>query len=348
MKAARLYGTRDMRVTEVDRPQAGRDEVVIRIAYAGICGTDIEIYTGRMPFIKLGLIPLPQTLGHEWAGVIDEVGEGVTEFRPGDRVTGDVTISCRVCPWCKAGRYNICPNRRSVGVIRKDGAFAEYLVMPAYHVYHVPDHVSLEEAALTEPASCAVHAVRRLGIEPGDRVAVVGDGTLGLLALQAARAAGAGRVVVIGSHDEKLAVARQLGAHATVNRHRDNTVQAPLDLFDGKIEGVIEASGNTAALGPALKLLRPGGRIVVISLYHEPVPDVDMAAMVANEVTLTGTLAGPTVFPGLLRLMATGTITTGPLITHRLPLPGIPEAFRSIEARSDLSIKKMVVIRDDQ
>ena len=346
MKAARLYGTRDMRITDVDRPQAGRGEVVIRIAYVGICGTDIEIYTGRMPFIKLGLIPLPQTLGHEWTGVIDEVGEGVTEYAPGDRVTGDVTISCRVCEFCKAGRYNICPNRRSVGIIRKDGAFAEYLVMPVYHVYRVPDEVSLEDAALTEPASCAVHAVRRMGVEPGDRIAVVGDGTLGLLALQAAKAAGASRVVLIGSHDEKLAIAQHLGAYATVNRHRDDVVQAPLDFFHGKIDGIIEASGNAAAVGPALKLLRPGGRMVIISIYHEPVPAVDMAFVVTNEVILTGTLAGPTVFPGLLRLMAERAIRTGPLITHRLPLIGVPDAFRAIETRSDSYIKKMVVIQD--
>jgi len=342
MRAARLFATRDVRVVEVERPHPGRGEVVVRIAFTGICGTDIEIYTGRMPFIAMGLIPLPQTLGHEWSGVIAEVGEGVTEFTPGDRVTGDVTISCRVCEFCKAGRYNICPHRRSVGIIRKDGALAEYLVMPAHHVYRVPDGLSLEEAALTEPASCAVNAVRRLGVQPGDRIAVVGDGTLGLLALQAARAAGAGMVVMIGSHDEKLAVAQELGAHAVVNRHRDDVVQAPLQAFGGKIEGVIEASGNAAAVGPALQLLRPGGRMVVISIYHEPVPALDLAALTSNEITITGTLAGPNVFPGLLRLMAEGRIRTRPLITHRLPLAGVPDAFKAIEGRVEPYIKMVV------
>ncbi|MDR7427255.1 MAG: alcohol dehydrogenase catalytic domain-containing protein [Armatimonadota bacterium] len=345
MRAARLFATRDMRVVEVERPRPGRGEVVVRIAYTGICGTDIEIYTGRMPFIALGLIPLPQTLGHEWSGIVQEVGEGVTEFAPGDRVTGDVTISCRVCEFCKAGRYNICPNRRSVGVIRKDGALAEYLVMPAHHVYRIPDGLSLEEAALAEPASCAVHAVRRLGVQPGDRIVVVGDGTLGLLALQAARAAGAGRVVMIGSHDEKLALAQELGAHATVNRHRQDVVQAPLDLCGGKVEGVIEASGNTAAVAPALRLLRPGGRMVVISIYHEPVPALDLAAVTSNEITITGTLAGPNIFPGLLRLMAEGAIRTRPLITHRLPLDEVPEAFKRIEMRSEPYVKMLVFQR---
>ncbi len=343
MKAARLFATRDMRVVEVDRPRPGRGEVVVRIAYTGICGTDIEIYTGRMPFIKLGLIPLPQTLGHEWSGIVDSVGDEVTAFTPGDRVTGDVTISCRVCEYCKAGRYNICPHRRSVGVIRKDGAFAEYLVMPAHHVYRLPEGVSLEEAALTEPASCAVHAVRRLAVGPGDRIAVVGDGTLGLLAVQAARAAGAGRVVIIGSHDQKLALARELGAHAVVNRHRDDVVEAPLNLFGEKIEGVIEASGNVAAVAPALRLLRSGGRMVILSIYHEPVPALDLAAVTSNEITITGTLAGPNVFPGLLRLMAEGAIRTRPLITHRLPLAGVPDAFRAIEGRTEPYVKMLVV-----
>ncbi len=343
MRAARLFGTEDMRVVDVERPQPGRGEVVVRIAYTGICGTDIEIYTGRMPFIKLGLIPLPQTLGHEWSGIIDEVGEGVTEFAPGDRVTGDVTISCRMCEYCKQGRYNICPNRRSVGIIRKDGAFAEYLVMPTVHVYKLPDGLSLEEAALTEPTSCAVHAVRRMGIDPGDRIVVVGDGTLGLMALQAARAAGAARLMMIGSHDFKLALARQLGALATINRHRDDVIQAPLDFFGGKVDGVMEASGNVAAIGSALRLLRPGGRMVVISIYHEPVPSFDLASVTTNEIVITGTLAGPQVFPGLLRLMAEGTIRTAPLITHRLSIEEVPEAFSNIAARWQPCIKMVVV-----
>jgi L-iditol 2-dehydrogenase len=343
MRAARLFDTRDMRVVDVDRPHAGRGEVVVRIACTGICGTDIEIYTGRMPFIKLGWIPLPQTLGHEWAGVIDEVGEDVAEFAPGDRVTGDVTISCRVCDYCKQGRYNICPRRRSVGIIRKDGAFAEYLVMPIHHVYRLPETLSLEEAALTEPTSCAVHGVRRMGVEPGDRVVVVGDGTIGLLALQAARAAGAAKVVMIGSHDSKLAIARELGAHATVNRHRDDVRQAPLDLLGDKADGVVEASGNASAFEPALRLLRPGGRMLIISLYHEPVPPFDMAFVTANEIVVSGTLAGPNVFPGQLRLMAEGVIRAAPLITHRLSLEQVPTAFQTIADRVEPSVKMMVM-----
>ncbi|MDR7544146.1 MAG: alcohol dehydrogenase catalytic domain-containing protein [Armatimonadota bacterium] len=347
MQAARLFGTRDMRVVQVNRPHPARGEVVVRVAYAGICGTDLEIYTGRMPFVRMGWVPLPQTLGHEWSGIVDEVGEGVTEFAPGDRVTGDVTISCRMCEYCKAGRYNICPNRRSVGIIRKDGAFAEFLVMPIHHVYKLPEGLSLEDAAVTEPASCALHAVQRLGPDPGDRIVVIGDGTLGLLALQAARAVGAGRVVLIGSHDEKLAIARQLGAYATVNRHRDDVVQAPLDLLGGKVEGVIEASGNAAAFGSALRLLRPGGRMVIISIYHEPVSSADLAFVATNEIVLSGTLAGPNVFPGLLRLMAEGAIRTRPLITQRLPLAQVPDAFQKIESRSELSVKTMVTIRGE-
>jgi 2-desacetyl-2-hydroxyethyl bacteriochlorophyllide A dehydrogenase len=331
-----------MRVVDVDRPHPGRGEIVVKIAYTGICGTDIEIYTGRMPFIKLGLIPLPQTLGHEWSGIVDEIGESVTEFAPGDRVTGDVTISCRVCEFCKQGRYNICPNRRSVGIIRKDGAFAEYLVMPVHHVYKLPQTLSLEEAALAEPASCAVHGVRRMGVGPGDLIVVVGDGTIGLLALQAARAAGASKVVMIGSHDSKLALARQIGAEDTVNRHRDDVRQAPLDRLGGKADGVVEASGNTAAVEPALRLLRPGGRMVIISLYHEPVPTLDMAFVAANEIVITGTLAGPNIFPGLLRLMADGIIRTKPLITHRLVLEHVPEAFQKIADRAEPSVKMMV------
>ncbi|MDR7486862.1 MAG: alcohol dehydrogenase catalytic domain-containing protein [Armatimonadota bacterium] len=343
MKAARLYDIRDMRVVDVERPRPGPGEVVVRIAYTGICGTDIEIYTGRMPFIKLGWIPLPQTLGHEWSGVVDEVGPGVTDFAPGDRVTGDVTISCRVCEYCKAGRYNICPNRRSVGIIRKDGAFAEYLVMPTYHVYRLPPGLSLEAAALTEPTGCAVHAARTLQVEPGDRIVVVGDGTIGLLALQAARALGAAQVMLVGSHDEKLTLARELGAFATANRRRDDIVERVAAAFGGKVDGVIEASGNVQAVGPALRLLRPGGRMVVVSLYHEAVPDVDLAFVTANEIVLRGILAGPNVFPGTLRLMAAGAIRTVPLISHRLPLEGVPQAFGTIEARKEPYVKMVVV-----
>ncbi len=334
MLAARVHGPHELRLETVPDPTVGPLDVLIAIQVAAICKTDMEIYAGTMIHVKTGLLKLPRTPGHEWAGVVTRVGDAVTRFKPGDRVTGDTAIGCGVCRDCLAGRYNICAYRQTVGVLRKDGAFAEYLVMPEKHVYAIPEGVSFEETSLAEPAGVALHAVRRLAPAVGDRLVVLGDGPLALLAMQMAKLAGAGPIAQIGGHDYKLRVAAKLGADLTFDRHATNLVEQVTRELGDAPDCVIDASGSATALPTGLQLVRPGGKIVTITFCGSTIKEWNSDMLVAREVTVIGSIAGPSTMPSVLRLLAQKRLKVDSLITQRYPLNQAHAAFDMIEGRT--------------
>lgn len=334
MRAVRIHGPQDIRVDQVEDPTYGPQEVLIDIHGAAICKTDMEIFAGTFPHLRTGLLQLPRIPGHEWSGTVVEVGSQVDKFKPGDRVTGDTAIGCGHCSYCLAGHYNLCPNRQTVGILRKEGAFAEKLVMPQRHVYLLPEEVSLDQAMLTEPAAVAIHAVRRLEPQVGQRCVVFGDGALGLLCLQVVRNAGATDLVMIGSHPHKLSIARDLGASYVIDHKRENFREQVRKWSGG--EGpdlIVEASGNPTAIQDAVSLARPGGKIVDISFTGVEQIPLDMDMLVAREISIIGSIANPNAFPAALRLMAEGRLKVDPLISHRFDLDQAPAAFAQIEAR---------------
>jgi 2-desacetyl-2-hydroxyethyl bacteriochlorophyllide A dehydrogenase len=341
MYAFELTGPNQYRYIEMDRPSPREDEVLIRVHRVGICGTDVEMLHGTMPYFKLGWTRYPVILGHEWSGTVVEVGGAVSTFQAGDRVTGDVTIGCGRCVNCMRGLYNLCLVKQEVGLCRgKQGAFAQYMTMPSGHCYQLPGVVSLDDGALVEPAATVVRAVRKVVITPGATVYVAGDGPIGLLAMQAARAYGAGWVVLGGASPAKLQLARTLGAHATVDVTTTDPYQFIMDSTRGLgVDFAIEASGYRPALQQCLDVTRQGGRVSIIGIYDRPIDGLDMGVAVIKDLDLCCSVASPNTFEATLRLIADGRIKVAPLVTQLFDLVEAGKAFELQQTGGDQRIK---------
>ena len=319
MKAAVLHGPRDLRVESAHAAEPGAGEVVVRVGMAGLCGTDYGIWSGDRA-VAYPLVP-----GHEFVGRVEAVGAGVIRVRPGDRVAIEPNYSCGACPLCREGNRNLCLARTAIG-IDVDGCFAELARVPERCAWPAPAGVTDEDLLLTEPLAVVVRAVARAAVRADERVAVVGAGTLGLLALQVLGGRGA-RVLVVSRSSRRFALARELGAAAT-HVVADGPLPAAAATFSGRegVDVVIETAGTPEAVSHALALVRPGGRVVLTGLPHEPTP-VTFFSVVRREVTISGSMIYQDEFPEAMRLVAAGTVRTRPLITHRFGLDAIGEAF---------------------
>jgi L-iditol 2-dehydrogenase len=319
VKAAVLHGPRDLRVESSRTPEPGLGEVLVRVGMAGLCGTDYGIWTGERA-VAYPLVP-----GHEFVGRVEMVGAGVARVRVGDRVVIEPNYSCGMCPLCREGSRNLCLTRIAVG-IDVDGCFAEMARVPERCCWPAPAAAADEDLLMTEPLAVVVRAVARAEVRPGQSAAVVGGGTLGLLALQVLRGAGA-RVLVVNRSPRRLRLARELGAAATHAVSQGGLEVAARD-FSGRegVDVVVETAGTPEAVTHALALVRPGGRIVLTGLPHEPTP-VTFFSVVRREVTIAGSMIYQDEFPEAMRLVVAGTVRTRPLVTHRFPLDAIGEAF---------------------
>jgi L-iditol 2-dehydrogenase len=319
MKAAVLHGPRDLRVEPGSSPTAAADDVVVRVLVAGLCGTDHRIWTGDRP------VGYPRVMGHEFVGRVEAVGDSVTRVAAGDRVAVEPNYSCGACPLCREGNRNLCLARTAIG-IDVDGGFAEIVRVPARCCWPAPAGVADEDLMLTEPLAVVVRAVQRAAVRAGETAAVVGGGTLGLLALQVLRARGA-RVLCIGRSNRRFRLARELGADA-VHAISEGPLPPVARLFSGRegVDCVVETAGTPDAVNHALEVVRPGGRIVLTGLPHEPTP-VSFFSVVRREVTITGSMIYQDEFAEAMRLIAAGQVRTTPLITHRFPLDEIARAF---------------------
>jgi 2-desacetyl-2-hydroxyethyl bacteriochlorophyllide A dehydrogenase len=319
MKAAILHRPRDLRVEDARDPTPEPGEVVVRVVAAGLCGTDHEIWSGGRP------VAYPRVMGHELVGRVESVAPGVTEVRPGDPVVVEPNYSCGRCQLCREGNRNLCLSRITIG-INVDGGFAELVRVPARCCRITSAGAHRDALLLAEPLAVVVRAVNRGTPARGESAAIVGAGSLGLLALQVLRARGA-RVMVVSRSRRRFALAAELGAETT-----QATVDGPLAdaarRFSGRegVDLVVETAGTPEAVTHALELVRPGGRVVLIGLPHEPTP-VSFFSVVRREVTITGSMIYQDEFPEALRLVQSGVVRTGPLITHRFSLDRIGEAF---------------------
>jgi len=319
MKAAILHGPRDLRVERLGDPRPERGEVVVRMTAAGLCGTDYEIWSGARP------VAYPRIMGHELVGRVEATASDVTRVGPGDPVVVEPNYSCGHCPLCREGNRNLCLSRTTIG-INADGGFAELVRVPAQCCWRATRNAGADGLLLVEPLAVVVRAVGRGEPKPGETAAIVGAGTLGLLALQVLRARGV-RVMVTSRSRRRFALASELGAdttHATV----DGPLAEAARAFSGRegVDLVIETAGTAEAVPHALELVRPGGRVVLTGLPHEPT-SVSFFSVVRREVTLTGSMIYQNEFPEALRLVDSGTVRTAPLITHRFGLDRIGEAF---------------------
>jgi len=342
MKALRIHGPLDMRSEEGPVPPVGPEQGLGRTAAVGICATDIELYEGRMPYLRQGLTRLPITPGHEWSGIVEQAGAGVQNLRPGDVVVGDISLGCGQCLSCLRGAYHLCERRTELGVIKEDGAFAHFLRPRARHVYPVPEGLGLEEAALAEPAATCLNGLRRTGVGPGDRAAVFGDGVIGFLTAQMCRCLGASAVVLIAPGADHRAVADELGLTLLDASSADVQAEVPR-LLGGRPEVVSECSGSPEALNEAIHLTAPGGRLNVLSITGSPALKADVDYLVTRDITLVGSLASPNAFVPALRLLASGALKAKPLISRIFPFREALEAFEFVRLRREPRIKVLVV-----
>jgi L-iditol 2-dehydrogenase len=340
MKQVELHAPGEIRLLEVEKPKAGSGEVLMSIARAGICGSDLHAYHGRHPYIQLPVVP-----GHEFSGTIIELGKGVTQFKVGQRVTVEPSLVCGTCYNCKHGRYNICNHLKVIGC-QTTGAFAEYLAVPANKVLALPDTMTWEQAAMIEPLAVGVHAGRIGRIQPGEKVLVMGAGTIGLMAMEAAKILGAESVMITDLLQDRLDLAAKLGADFTINPKTQNLDDEIQKVFgpDGA-DVIMECVGSAVTARDAIRLARKGTRIVVAGVFEEPVP-VDLGLVQDHELQLLGTLMYLNDdFPFAMDAICSGKARVEPLITHRFPLEEAAKAFAVADSRKE-AIKVMLVVKD--
>ena len=330
MLALVYHGAKDIRLEDWPEPEPGPGEVKLQVTYCGICATDIEEWQFGPLYVQHGTPnPIsgrmaPIVMGHEIAGRVVETGPGVDGLEVGDGVAVQDVMSCGECFWCRRGDRSSCPHQAITG-FSADGGLAEYLAWPADLCVKLPDHVADDEAALIEPASVAAHAVRRSGLRPGERAAVVGVGTVGLLTLQTLKAAGAG-VFAIDLKARNLALAAAVGADAVIDASVDDPGPALLDLTDGVGPDVVfEVSGGVETPVQAIQWVRPRGRVVLVGIYSHR-PSFSFHDIVGGEKEVIGSvsLEGRDTREAV-RLLSEGKLQVRDLISEVIPLSRVIE-----------------------
>jgi L-iditol 2-dehydrogenase len=326
MRAAMLYGVRDLRVEAVDRPSPRPGEVLVRVRAATTCGTDVKIY--QRGYVS-GIIQCPTVFGHEWAGEVVDVGPGVPWVDEGMRVRAGNSGPCLKCRMCEKGSYNLCENMTWLW-----GAYAEYIKVPSpivrANLQELPSEVSYEEAAVAEPLACCLHGNMRCRIQVGDSVAIIGDGPIGLLHLQIARLRGGRRLIVCGLVDERLQMARKLGADEVINVRDADPVAHVQELTNGGADVVIEAVGLPQTWEQAFRMSRNGGTILEFGGCPPATRiSLDTELLHYGERTLIGVFhTRPAYFVEALRLIASRTVEVKPLITRKMRLEEVTDAFQ--------------------
>jgi L-iditol 2-dehydrogenase len=326
MKAAMLYGVKDLRIEDVEVPKIGTGEVLVRVKAATTCGTDLKIF--QRGYVEK-VIKLPTIFGHEWAGEVAEVSEGLEWPEKGMRIRAGNSAPCLHCAMCQRGRYNLCEN-----MIWLWGAYAEYIKVPArmvsVNMQEIPKHVSYEEASVTEPLACVLHGVEEARVKLGDTVAIIGAGPIGLLHLLTVKKMGIEKAIMIDLVDERLSYAQKLGADETINGGKEKVIERILQLTGGYgADVVIEAIGLPATWEQALKLARKGGTVLEFG-GCPPGTEIKLNAeqLHYGELTVLGTFhTTPLHFRKALNLVASRTIDVRPLITRKMRLEEVKQAL---------------------
>lgn len=341
MKAAVLHKARDLRLEDVPTPDFGPDDVRVAIRSVGVCGSDVHyLRTGRIGDF---VVEKPMILGHEVAGVVAEVGENVTSLQAGDRVALEPGVPCRHCEWCKTGRYNLCPDVVFFATPPVDGALSDYAVSPADFAYKVPEHVSLDEAALIEPLSVGIHACRRGSLLAGQSVFIAGAGPIGLTSLAAAKAAGATQIIISDVRGARLEIARAMGATMVINAAEEDTRDLVHTQTNGRgVDLAIECAGAEVALNDCLSTAVRGGTVVVVGLGDETHYRVPMVELASKELDLKGIFRYVYTYPAAINLLATDTVDLTPMITHRFPFEETLKGFQYAEEGTDGAVKVMI------
>jgi L-iditol 2-dehydrogenase len=341
MKAAVKRAPARVEIEEWPLPELQQGEVLVRVKSVGICGSDLHGWTeenskGR----PVGLI-----MGHEASGIVEKVAPGVSRVAPGDRVAVDPQIRCGVCKACVSGYQNICEKVAIIGsALRafRQGALAEYVAVPERQLFRIPDALSFEDAAVLEPLANALHVARRIRVDAGSTVLVIGAGTLGLAMIQAAALSGATRIIVSDLSDFRLSVAKSLGATVCCNSGKQDLNELVSSLTDGKgADAVIEAVGISATYQQAIKAVRRRGWIAFFGAVSQQIT-VDLLPILHKEINIAGCTGFTEEFEVAIALLGSGVLKAAPLVTHVFPLDQAQKGFETMADQGSNSIKVLV------
>jgi L-iditol 2-dehydrogenase len=335
MKAAVLMKPGVIEIVERDIPTPAKDEALIRVKAVGLCGSDVHYYEhGKIgPYV----VKKPIILGHESAGEIVSLGSDVRQLAIGQRVTVEPGVTCGRCNYCKTGRYNLCPDVKFLATPPYDGAFCEYICIRADFLYPIPDHMSYEAAALVEPFSVGLHAVKRGYLQAGESVAILGMGPIGLLTAAAAKSAGAKRIIGVDLEDFRLSAAGKMGATDVINLRNENVRDAIRRLTgDQGVDVAIET------LQTALSSVRRGGRVVIVGLPPQDEIAMNVPSIVDNEIDIYGVFRYANTYPSGVEILASGHININDIITDYFSLDEVPRAFEKARLEKNTTLKIII------
>lgn len=341
MKASVLFAPQDLRWEEKPKPVPQANQALIRIKAVGICGSDYHFYQEG----KCGtaILKRPFILGHEAAGEVIEVGRDVKKLKVGDRVAIEPGITCGKCKYCKTGRYNLCSEVRFLADSLTDGAFVEYLSMPEDLLFILPDNISYEQGALIEPLSVGIYAVENSHPRPGDKVAIFGQGPIGLGILKVLLVYGITDILVTDISEARLNISRkQDETIITVNAAQEDPVERVLSFSHGGVSCVFEASGAVLAIRQCFEVVEKGGRISLVGITNQKEINIPIPKIVDNQISVCGSFRYASTYPKAISLLSSGKLKVDDLITHRFPFEKLEEGFKLIkEGRKDV-IKVMI------
>jgi len=337
MRAIVLTAPKVLEQRDVPVPEPGFGQVLVKVESTAVCRSDVSGYLNKHPMIQP-----PRIMGHECSGIIEEIGPGETHWKKGDEVVVETFFySCGSCPGCRAGRYNVCNDVKVIGH-NVDGAFAEFTLANASFVYEKPGGVTFDQAALTEPLSVGVHAIKRCGIGVGDFVVIQGAGAIGLMVLQVAKASGA-EVLIADLLDKKLELARKLGADHVVNPGERDTVEAVREITGGEMSPfVLECVGRPETIRQMVDLASRGATLMPVGFTGRELDEINMSQITLAEMDVLGILGFCRDFPTSLKLMNRGLVDMESLITQRYKLADVEEAIKLALEKPDEVIRAIV------
>lgn len=340
-RVAVLQGPRQIGYEERPIGTLAPGDVLVKVMAVGVCGSDVHFYEhGR---IGSRTVKFPHVLGHECAGVVVSVGEGVTRWKPGDRVAVEPGIACFRCEFCKAGKYNLCPEVKFLSAPPTDGAFREYLVHPEHLLFAIPDHLSFETASLAEPLSVGLHAAERADVRPGSTVLITGLGPIGLTTLIAVKARGAKTVIASDIEPFRLELARKLGATHVVNPLEHSLADTVERAAPGRgVDIAMDTSGQPAVIDAAIPLIRRGGKMLSIGFPSSEKVPINVTGMIMKEIDYLTSYRFTNAFPLAIELLASGRFRTDALLTDRYPLEQTQEALERARMNKQSSMKVVV------
>ena len=342
MKLMILTGLRQIEIVEKPVPELKRqDDVLVRMKSVGVCGSDIHYFlNGR---IGSQVVKYPFTIGHEGAGIVEKTAPGVTTVKPGDSIVIDPAMACHNCDQCSAGRYHTCRNLRFLGCPgQAEGCLSEYIVMPESSCYILPENVTLDQGALSEPLSIGLYAVRSAGDVTGKSIAILGAGPIGISVMLSAIAKGAGKIFITDKINDRLAIARSMGAGWTGNVNETDIVKEILREAPQQPDIVFECCGEQEAADQALELLKPGGRLMIIGIPEFERWSFDVDNLRRKEITIQNVRRQNECVSETLEMISDGRLKPDMMQTHNFTLGQTPEAFDLVARYSDGVMKAMI------